>query len=403
MEKKFEMLDKIIEYGIYLYIFFMFLAKGEGIRNILIFGNLGLWLLTLKYRLNLSLLKHPASIWCWIYLSLIPLAVIFSIDPLYSLKEIKNEPLKFAAIFPVIATVLNDKVRLKNAVYVCSFTMLFIVSFGYYSYIVYDIPFLKPHTVLVHAYHNRFAGYINTFLPFAFVLYLLAQKKAHKMLLIAALIFSAVALVLSTSRGGYLAFAGIAFVWALYISRIKKYSFRKVSAFLIIIFTLVVALSYVYSPGVKARINLLSTQLFTLNERTELWGAAYHAFLDRPVYGWGYGELIYHRDEPFMATPDKEAPVKGVHNTYLTLLFHQGLVGFIPFVMFIITAIVTFWKEALNASGFESFLLVAVASVFMGNYILHAQLESMFFLQHVAVVFGLGLAAKNLKSEDSHN
>ncbi|NOZ69231.1 MAG: O-antigen ligase family protein [Deferribacteres bacterium] len=393
MKNRFEIIDRIIEYGIYVYIFLMFLSKGEGIRNIIIFGNLGLWLLTFRYRKKLYILKGILPRLCWIYLATFVFSVIFSLDPLFSLKELKGDPLKFASLFPVVATVMADKARLEKAVYTIFFTITFIVFIGYYSYIYHDIPMLKPDTVLLHAWHNRFAGYINTLLPFAFILYLLLHKPALKAGLIILYILSVLALVLSTSRGGYAAFVGIVFVWCLYLSRTKGYSFKRIAALLVIIFLLLGSFSYVMFPDVRTRIANTSTELVTFNERTELWGAAFYAILNRPVFGWGYGERFYRQDEPFLNTPYKKAPPKGEHNLFLTVLFHQGIVGFIPFLLLILTTIRVFWKEALKSKGIKSYVLIACVSVFVGNYVIHAQLESMFRLQHIAVVLGLGMAA----------
>ncbi len=337
-----------------------------------------------------------------VILGTLPLAVIFSLDPLYSLIELKGEPLKGALLFPVIATVMADKIRLKKAIHVVFFTAIFIAIFGYYSYISQGLPMLKPNTTLVHAYHNRFAGYMNTLLPIAFILYFIWKKRVSRCLLIIAFIFLVLALILSTSRGGYLAFLGIAFVWSLYISRARGYSFKKVIAYLLSVFLLVGAFSYLYFPDVKKRIENLSTEFYTFNERTELWGAAFYAFLERPLYGWGYGNRFYHQDEPFVKTPYKKAPERGEHNMFLTVLFHQGIIGFIPFILFILAATSTFWREALKSEGIKSYVLIACASVFIGNYVLHAQLESMFKLQHIAFAFGLGMAALGIR-ENSDN
>lgn len=401
MDRKYEIIDRIIEYGIYAYIFLLFLSKGEGIRNFIVFGNFGLWLLTLKHRKNLYLLKEPIANLTWFFLASFVFSVVFSLDPIHSLKAVKGDPLKLALLFPVIATVLSDESRLKRAAIVTFFTMVFIVSFGYYSYLLSDLIYFKPDTVLVHAYHNRFAGYINTLLPIAFVLYYLTDKKLWKVLLAVTFLLSILALILSTSRGGYLAFLGILLVWIIYISRLKKYNVKKVLAWTLVILIFIGALSYYYFPEVNRRISNLSTELYTANERDELWGAAFYGFLNRPLFGWGYGNDFFFREEPFVNTP-YEVPERGEHNLYLTVMFHQGIVGFLPFLLLVITATTTFWRDALRSSGIKSLMLVAITSIFIGNYIIHAQFESMFRMHHIAVILGLGMAARGI-NENSHN
>lgn len=393
---KYEIIDTIIEYGVYVYIFFIFLSKGEGIITIVIFMNFGLWLFTLKYRKNLYILKDPVSKLCWIYAGVTLLSVIFSIDPMYSLDDFKGEPLKLAILFPVIATVMSNKKRLERALYVMLISLILMVSIGYYSYIFSDLPFLKPDTVLMHAWHNRFAGYINTFIPFVFILFFIWKKPALKAVLFATLVLIVFALVLSTSRGGYLAFFVIAVVWSLYLSRTGKYNFKKLMSSLILIVLIIGAFSYLYFPDVTVRMNTLSTDVYTLNERTELWGAAIEAITDKPVFGWGYGDEIFFWDAPFVNTSYKTAPPKGPHNQFLTVLFHQGITGLVPYVLLIIVTIITFWKAAINSTGIKGYVLVACVSVFLGNYFFHALIESMFKLRHIALIIGLGLAAKGM-------
>ncbi len=405
MGKKHEIIEKIIEYGIYLYIIFMFLTKGEGIRNILIFGNFGLWLFTLKHRKNLYLLNDPVSRLCWIFLGVTLFSVIFSIDPLYSFLELRGDPLKFALLFPVIATVMADAKRLKIVVYVSFFTAVLIVLIGYYSYFSHDIQLLRPDTLLMNTGntgHNKFARYLNTLLPLTFILYFIWHKKPGlKALLIVSFIISVFALILSTSREGCIAFLSIAFIWALYLSRTRGYNFKKIIACLIIVIFLFGVLSWFYFPQVRERISNLSEDLYTFNERTEIWAPAIYAFKQRPLSGWGYGNRIFHQDEPYKDTPYKVAPSKGPHNTFLRILLLQGIIGAIPYALLLLIAIKVFWKEAFKTTGIKSYVLVACVSILIGNYIINSMLADL-QLRYLAVVLGLGMAAKGI-DEDSHN
>lgn len=403
MDKKYETIDRIIEIGIYLYIFFMFLSKGEGIRNVLLFGNFALWLITLKYRKNLHLLKEPVSLLCWIYIGTSIFSVFFSIDPLYSFKELRGVPLKFILLFPVISTVIDSELKLKRVIHVIFFTTVFIVLIGYYSYFIYDIPLLKPNTPLMHTWHNRFANYLNTLLPFTFILFLIWGKIWSKVILILSLILSILALILSTSRGGYLAFFSIVCIWAFYLIQIKKYNPKKVLTSIIMVILTVGIFSWFSVPYFRERISLLPADLPTFHQRTEVWGPALHAFMQRPIFGWGYGREIFHRDEPYIETPYKRAPQKASHNTFVRILVHQGLIGFIPYFLIILVAIREFWKSVREKSDLSSYVLVACTSVIVGNYILHSMLIGLGSkLHYLAVVLSLGIAAKGL-NESSHN
>jgi len=403
MKKKYDLIDRIIENSVYLFIFFLFLAKGEAIRNILIFGSFTLWAVTLNHRGNLSLLRQRLSIFCWIYLGSVILSVIFSVDPVYSLSEIKEKPLKFAMLFTVISTVMNDEERLKKTALVCLITGLFMVITGYYSYIFHNIRMLKPDTFLVHAWHNKFARYLCMMLSYTFILYLVWRRPALKRMLVIVFIVSFFALILSTSRGGFLGFLGAVFVWSVYISRTKGYNFKRVLAYIIIIVLVSGTFSYFTFPVVHRRLKHLPKDVQTLTKRTELWEAAWYAIRVRPVFGWGYGASLYRRDEPFKDTIYKKAPQtkKGIHNVFLRIMFHQGIVGLISYILIIFTAVITFWKEAFRATGVSSYMLIACVAVLVSNYILHAMLADVELI-HLGVVLGLGMAAKGI-SENSRS
>ena len=412
IRNRYKTIDTIIEFGIYIFIIFMFLTKGESIRNILIFGNFGLWLLTLKRRENLYLLKEPVSILFWIAMGVSIFSVFFSIDPLFSFMELRDEPLRSVLLFPVIATVMTEEKRLVRASHVMLFTALLIVSIGYYSYLVHSIDVLKPDTPLMHSWHNKFARYLCALLPFAFIVYFIWKRIWLKIFLIISLIYSVVALILSTSRGGYIAFFSMICVWAVYLSREKGFSLKKAFSIIFVSVFLVGTLSWVFFSPVRERMSLLPEQLSTINKRMDAWLPGLYAFRERPVFGWGYGERIFHQDEPFKGTPYKKAPLTetyqgsgvyepiGPHNTFLKILFHQGLVGFLPYVALILFAIWDFWRKTGPRSKLKSYFLVSCVSVLIGNYILHSML-AVHYLPHLAVILGFGIAATGVH-EDSH-
>jgi len=409
MKKKYEIIDLIIEYSLYSYILLMFLTKGESIRNIIIFGTFSLWLLSLKHRENLYLLKVPIAKLCWLYFGAMIFAVIFSIDPLYSLSEFKSEPRKFLLLFPVIATVMASPQRLKRVVYVSMFTSLVIVALGYYSYIYHDIYVLKPDVPLMHVWHNKFARYLNTLLPFTFILFFIWKKRWHRALLFSIFAISVIALVLSTSRGGYLAFLSMAIIWSMFLAKTKGYNLKKLLMRMLALVLVVVALSWLAFPVFQDRMAALSIDIRDVNGRVVAWKATIESVRQKPFLGWGYGKKIFHREDVFENTKFKKRPIyrkmmefDDPHNTFSSVLFHQGIVGLIIYVSLIVLSVRVFWKEALKSSGIKSYILVACVSIMVGNYIVHSMFTQL-RLQDLAVVLGLGLAAKSIKNENSNN
>jgi O-antigen ligase len=399
-EKKYEIIDRVIESGIYLFIVFMFLSKGEGIRNILIFGNFILWLFTIKHRKNLYILKQPISVLFWLFLGVTLFSVIFSMDPVYSFLELRGDPLKAALLFPVISTVMISEQRLKRLVFVCFLTTALILSIGFYSYFSHDIPALKADTILMHTGsigYNRFVIFLNTILPFAFIPALLSNKPRGKALLGILIFISLIALLLTASRMGLLAFFCILLTWSLYFAKKRNISPIKIIASITVTLCILITISWFSFPYTKNRFFSTFEELQTVNLRTQAWKPAIYAFLQRPIFGWGYGDQIFFQDEPFQNTFYRKAPdifPKNLHNVFIKILFHQGIVSLIIYCFLILYAIKYFWKSSFLFNNIRSYVSIASVSVLVSNYIVHSMTEEVPNLRFLSVIIGIGIVAQ---------
>ena len=82
-------------------------------------------------------------------------------------------------------------------------------------------------------------------------------------------------------------------------------------------------------------------------------------------------------------------------------MFHRGIIGLIPNLMLIFFALKIFWKEAFRASGIRSYILLSCRAVLVGNYLINSLLADL-QLRYLAVILGLGMAAKGI-NESSNN
>jgi O-antigen ligase len=292
---------------------------------------------------------------------------------------------------------MSDTVRLKRVIHVFFFAALLITSIGFYSYLAHDIEVLRPDIPLMDTGmtgHGKFARYLLTLLPFAFILYLVWDKKpVLKLMLTFSFIFFILSLILSTSREGYLAFLAIVFIWVIFLSRIKGYNLKKILSIIVIITIIIGAVSYVSFPDVKKRMSRSLSELRTVNERTEVWVPALHAIRQKPFFGWGYGKRIFRLDEPYKETPFKKGPERDPHNIFLSILFSQGITGLLPFMFLLLFAMKYFWRAAFTLTGMKSYILMACLSILVGNYFIIGMLANL-KLKHLAIVLGLGMAAQ---------
>jgi O-antigen ligase len=403
MTKKYEIIDRIIEIEIYLYIIFMFITKGESIRNILIFSAFFLWLITFKQRENNWILKKPVSLLFWGFMATIIISVAFSIEPMYSFKSLRGEPLKSVILFCIVSTSLSDKRRLYRFVNLTFFLLLFTISVGYYSYWAYDLPLMKPITSIRHAWHSRFAVDINTLLPFTFILLLLKKDGKWRLILLITIIAGILGVILSTSRGGLAGFIGMTLVWLIYFSKVKKLNLKFVLiGSLLIIVSFGISLSL--SPMMKAKFIQDKANIMSLGRRTEIWSPLIAAAMQRPLLGWGYGSKLFKIDLPFKNTPYKKAPFRrdpafrNPHNPFLRIFFHQGILGVILYVALLIVATLTFWKGT-TITGFDEFtryVLLSCTGIMVGTYFINAIVENSQLID-LSFILSIGLAARNLK------
>jgi len=408
MKNKFEIIDKIIEVGVYLYIIFMFLTKGEGIRNILLFTIFFLWLITFKYIENKRILIEPVSILFWGFITTILISAIFSIDPWYSFKSLREEPLKSVLLFPVISTVLADEKRLKRLIYAFFSVLLFTISVGYYSYWAHDLPLMKPDIPLRHAWHNRFAVDLNTLFPFSFILLFTYKRLSLKIVTTIIIIIGMIALVLSTSRGGIGAFLCMVVIWSIYVVNKRGISLKPILASLALMVMLSGITLYYAKPDIKDRFLHIKQDGKTFSNRTIIWSHLIAAAKEKPIFGWGYGSKIFNIDLPFQNTSYKVSParirpeLRQPHNAFLRVLFHQGIVGLVVYVSLLFAAIRLFWKGANNTQHIKSYMLIACASILISTYVVNSIVENTHFL-FLTLILGIGMASMNIKYEDSGN
>jgi len=401
VEKKYEIIDKILAVEVYLYIAFTFITKGEAIRNILLFSAFALWLATLGYRKNRFILKQPVSLLFWGNIASIVLAVIFSIDPVYSFYSLRLDPLRSVIIFCLYSTVLSDRKRLETFIYIALVMLVFILSQGYYSYWAYDLPLMRPLTTLRHSWHARYAVDINTLLPFSLIVFSLRNDIRWRVILSVTAILGVSGIILSTSRGGLAGLISMLIIGLVYFLKTGRLNYRLALAGLLLF---IIAFSVSFNMSSKLQNKLRNKKdLLSFGRRTEIWAPLLSAAMQRPIVGWGYGEKLFKIDRPFQNTPYKKAPMhkdpafRNPHNPFLRIFFHQGIIGVILYIALLIVTTLTFWKATNTADldEFTRYILLSCTGIIVGTFFINAIVENC-QLRDLAFVLGIGLAAKNL-------
>ncbi|MEW6570347.1 MAG: O-antigen ligase family protein [Nitrospirota bacterium] len=389
-KKLFKTLEILLTYSVCSYVVLIFVSKGEGLRNILLFGSLFLWILTIKRGEIANFFRSPLTFLYILFVSFCFISVLYSLDPVYSIDAMREDFIKGVILFPIIATTFNSEEKLKKISSAFALSALILVANGYVSYLTGGVTVFKPDTKIVHLWHNQFARHLNSLLPFIFSLLFFSKRRAARILLFCLLLFSVLGLIFSTSRGGYVSFISMMVVWVLFLTKERQVHLKKVIAVVSLIAMLAVVFSFTSVPYIRDRITTFESIIL----RFHVWIPVIEAIKERPVFGWGFGPKMIRKEEPYLNTPHKP-PQRGVHNTFLKIAFTTGVVGLTSYLSLLIYAILFCLRNARKegARNFGSFMFVSVLSVIIGNYFFHSMIELVSFLS-LSILLGIALASE---------
>lgn len=166
---------------------------------------------------------------------------------------------------------------------------------------------------------NIFASYLAVHLSFG-----LARFKAFKedLLLTFNLLLSSVCILLTYSRGGFVAFLTAAFV--LYLLKQRSRGLALYIAAMAAVFAIL------NSAGPASRIDpsVISRDSSSLY-RVEIWKAGFRLFLEQPLFGHGIGTAWYFLSG---STDKLNGYILHCHNIYLQVAAEMGITGLCAFI-----------------------------------------------------------------------
>lgn len=243
-----------------------------------------------------------------------------------------------------------------------------------------QIPAWEGRITAFLEHYNGLAGYINLVVPFCLVFAPRGRDPALRTLSRWCLALAGVALLLTQSRGGLMAFVGILVVHASCSARDRKKKLRRI-AIVLIGCLLAAALAGLFFQ------RLGEIDDFTAVSRLAIWGGAFTVFAHSPVFGIGFGNLRGLMGG-LLNLPD--GWTGDAHNLYLELLAETGVIGFVVFAFLIIYALRAALLRFRNAQDeFGGLIGLAVFAAICGvlvhgtvDYLFHTtpQVTALFFL-----------------------
>jgi len=183
---------------------------------------------------------------------------------------------------------------------------------------------------------NTAGSYIASLSVLCLGFLLTPLERRYKFLAELALILSSVALVLTFSRGGWVAFAISVTLFCLF-----AYLRGQLSLRVILVIAVIAMLLFVFFG------DIILTRLFgddkgSAFSRIEMMGFALRMIKDHPLFGVGINNFGIMLEKYIPIFYDKE--LHTVHNKYLLVWAETGIIGLVPFLVFLLSIVRRGWK-----------------------------------------------------------
>jgi O-antigen ligase len=243
-----------------------------------------------------------------------------------------------------------------------------------------QIPAWEGRITSFLEHYNGLAGYLNLVLPFCLAFMTTSTDTVLRTLSRWCLAFAGVALLLTQSRGGLLAFIAILLVHTYFSVPDRKAKMRRIALVMVVCLLAAAAAGFFFQ-------RLSEIDDFTAVSRLAIWDGAFAVFAQSPLLGTGFGNLRSLMGG-LLNLPD--GWTGDAHNLYLELLAETGLIGFVVFGLLIVLALRTALRQFHNAQNdFAKMIALAVFAAICGvlvhgtvDYLFHTtpQVTALFFL-----------------------
>jgi putative inorganic carbon (hco3(-)) transporter len=406
-------LDKLILLVVFFTPFAINLQDLEGGLGIslptepIIFGIMIIFLLKQLHRASFdsNVIRHPVTIAIIFNLVWIFITSVTSDLPIVSFKFLISR-LWFVIVFYFLGTRLFKKYsNIKTFIwlYLVPFAVIIVYTLYNHALVNFDeqianyimSPFYNDHTV--------YGAMLAMFFP---ILFFFTLNKRYSFSIrfasILVMVIYIVGLIFSYTRAAWVSLAVAFIVFVLLQLRIK---FRT----LLILFSAVAAIALVYRTDIVMKleknrqdasqdfdkhiesISNISTDASNL-ERINRWNAAFRMFYERPFFGWGPGTYSFEY-APFQHAKEKTIISTNMgdrgnaHSEYIGPLCESGLLGLLTFLFIIVFVLSTAFRLYYTLKDYEMKRLVLCILLGFITYITHGALNNFLDTDKASVPF----------------
>ncbi len=337
----------------YPYLVRIFNPPKELTFSILLIIGLMLWFLKMTAREEFKITHTPLNLPVLAFIVICPLSLLWSNSPMVSLLEL---PLFLAG--PILYFIITNNIHDEHQINRLLTTLLIISSllgiYGIFQYNGIDFAFWKANVGRNQVFGlfgnvNYFAEYMIVPLPLAISLFFATRNRTHKILLLIGILAMGGSLILTFTRGSYLAIGTSSlFMSFLYLTSRGKGFVKEHKKIFVIILALIILITFLFAlpnplnqPGtviskIKGRISISQfTKDSSLKRRIATWGFTGLMIKDHPLLGSGIGTFKYnslnYQAQFFDQGENRRLYPYGIadkaHNEYLQLGAELGILG----------------------------------------------------------------------------
>ena len=345
------------------------------------------WFLRLKFDNRFKIRSLPQDLPMTLFFVLATVSVFFS--PVASFDLIYNF-FSLAGLYILTYFIVGQNIRtpeqIKNLVKALGASTFFVVMCGYFQYIfgvdIVDMkwidgevfPELRKRIFSTLENPNVLAGYLDVMICIALGLLAKFGDKKQKILLVVAVIMMTACLIMTYSRGAFLAMATVFIIYGI------MQDWR-----VLIVFAVLTGIVLYGDSTFSERIISIFNETLDSSEglRLGIWVSTISMIADHPFTGsgWGAFQFVYPQYNYYLA--DTNIIIYHAHNLYLNTAAEVGIVGALAYFWFFFgtmlmaldldsnkryrlfsSALQTFWENFSSTFARQYDKLIASSSLF---------------------------------------
>lgn len=320
-----------------------------------------------------------------LFLIIIIISTITSISPIDSLRDLALHIGGLSFLFVMINSV-EEKKDFNIIVTILVFTATLVALYGLYQYLVgvevdkawLDVENNPGITTRVYSVFNNpniLAEYLVMIIPLSVSLFWFSKKLSKKIIFLGTTLIMVLALVLTSSRGGWIGFAFSALVFILLIEK----------RLLLSLIPITLGGLFLLPDTIINRILSIGNLADSSNAyRITMWEITLDIIKDHWLAGVGFGHLPFKQTfETYIRT----MPTFHAHNTYLETAAEMGIPGLVAFLLFLFVLFKYGIKELIRQDDRYIRVMAAGALSGLAGVLFHGLVENILYLPRIIFTF----------------